>query len=70
MESGTEILVKRPRINIVPSVHLGAAPELWVGSHRYKFDEVTALYFMSVLTNYIYNVAHRDKGPSTAMHGD
>jgi len=61
---------KRPRIDIVPGGSMGEPPQLWVGTHRYSFDEVSALYFITVLTNYIYQVAHRDKGPSFALKGD
>jgi len=61
--------VKRPRVDIVPHT-FEHGPQLWVGEHRYIFDEVTALYFISVLTHYIYQVAHREKGPSFALKGD
>lgn len=63
-------LVKRPRVDIVPGGSMCEPPQLWVGTHRYAFDEVTALYFMTVLNNYIYQTVHRDKGPSFTLRGD
>jgi len=69
MESGT-LPAKRPRVDIVPGGCMGQAPQLVVGTHKYEIDEVTALYFLKVLTGYLYNVAHRDKGPSFALKGD
>ena len=61
--------VARPRIDIVPH-HADGPPELWTGAHKYQFDEVTALYFCRVLFAWLYDTAHRDKGPSDAMTGD
>ena len=58
----------KPKIHIVPSVAFGQAPELWVGNDKYKFDPVSALYWLRVLTDYIYNTVHRQMGPTDAPH--